>query len=57
VVLVVGLATWWLTSGRYTNVPKVTGMTVAAATAELRGPGSPSPPAPRGWTTGSTGAR
>jgi eukaryotic-like serine/threonine-protein kinase len=35
VVLVVGLATWWLTSGRYTNVPKVTGMTVAAATAEL----------------------
>jgi eukaryotic-like serine/threonine-protein kinase len=38
-VLVVGLATWWLTSGRYTNVPKVTGMTVAAATAELRGAG------------------
>jgi len=36
VVLAVGLATWWLTSGRYTNVPKVTGMTVAAATAELR---------------------
>ncbi len=39
VVLVVGLATWWLTSGRYTNVPKVTGMTVATATAELRGAG------------------
>jgi serine/threonine-protein kinase len=39
VVLVVGLATWWLTSGRYTNVPKVTGRTVAAATAELRGAG------------------
>ena len=39
VVLVVGLATWWLTSGRYTNVPKVTGLTVAAATAELRGAG------------------
>jgi eukaryotic-like serine/threonine-protein kinase len=39
VVLVIGLATWWLTSGRYTNVPKVTGMTVAAATAELRGAG------------------
>ena len=39
VVLVVGLAAWWLTSGRYTNVPKVTGMTVAAATAELRGAG------------------
>ena len=35
VVLVVGLTTWWLTSGRYTNMPKVTGMTVAAATAEL----------------------
>ncbi len=39
VILVVGLTTWWLTSGRYTNVPKVTGMTVAAATAELRGAG------------------
>jgi len=39
VVLVVGLATWWLTSGRYTNVPKVTGMTTAAASAELRGAG------------------
>jgi serine/threonine-protein kinase len=39
VVLVVGLATWWLMSGRYTNVPKVTGMTVAAATAELRDAG------------------
>ena len=39
VVLVVGLTTWWLTSGRYTNIPKVTGMTVAAATAELRGAG------------------
>jgi serine/threonine-protein kinase len=36
---VVGLATWWLTSGRYTNVPKVTGMTVAGATAELRDAG------------------
>ena len=34
-----GLAAWWLTSGRFTNVPKVTGMTVAAATAELRGAG------------------
>jgi eukaryotic-like serine/threonine-protein kinase len=39
VVLVVGLAAWWLTSGRFTNVPKVTGRTVAAATAELRGAG------------------
>jgi eukaryotic-like serine/threonine-protein kinase len=39
VVLVVGLAAWWLISGRYTDVPKVTGMTAAAATAELRGAG------------------
>ena len=39
VVLVIGLAAWWLTSGRYTNVPRVTGMTVAAAAAELRGAG------------------
>jgi serine/threonine-protein kinase len=39
VVLVVGVAAWWLTSGRYTNVPKVTSMTVAAASAELRGAG------------------
>src|SRR5256885_1527861 len=39
VVLAVGLATWWLTSGRYTSVPKVTGMTVAVATADLRGAG------------------
>ena len=36
VVLVAGLATWWLMSGRYTNVPRVTGMTVAAASTELR---------------------
>jgi eukaryotic-like serine/threonine-protein kinase len=39
VVLLVGLTTWWLTSGRYTNVPKVSGMTVTAAAAELRGAG------------------
>jgi serine/threonine-protein kinase len=39
VVLVVGLVTWWLTSGRYTTVPRVAGMTVAAAKAELRGAG------------------
>jgi eukaryotic-like serine/threonine-protein kinase len=35
----VGLTAWWLASGRYTNVPKVAGMTVTAATAELRGAG------------------
>jgi serine/threonine-protein kinase len=39
VVLVVGMVTWWLTSGRYTTVPRVTGMTVAAAKAELSGAG------------------
>jgi serine/threonine-protein kinase len=39
VVLVVGVVAWWLTSGRYTTVPRVTGMTVAAAKAELRGAG------------------
>jgi eukaryotic-like serine/threonine-protein kinase len=39
VVLVAGVAIWWLASGRYTAVPKVTGMTVAAARAELRGAG------------------
>jgi serine/threonine-protein kinase len=36
VVLVAGTLTWWLTTGRYTTVPKITGMTVAAAKAELR---------------------
>ncbi|HKA98372.1 MAG TPA: PASTA domain-containing protein [Streptosporangiaceae bacterium] len=39
VLLVAGLLTWWLTTGRYTTVPKITGMTVAAAKAELRGAG------------------
>ena len=38
-VLIVGVAAWWLTTGRYTDVPKVTGMTVAAARAELSGAG------------------
>ena len=38
-VLLVGVAAWWLTTGRYTDVPKVTGMTVAAARAELSGAG------------------
>jgi len=39
VVLVAGMLTWWLTTGRYTTVPKITGITVAAAKAELRGAG------------------
>jgi eukaryotic-like serine/threonine-protein kinase len=39
VVLVAGMVTWWLISGRYTTVPRITGMTVAAAKAELRGAG------------------
>jgi eukaryotic-like serine/threonine-protein kinase len=39
VVLIAGMVTWWLTSGRYTTVPKITGMTVAAAKAELRDAG------------------
>jgi len=39
VVLILGTVTWWLTSGRYTTVPRVTGMTVAAARAELSGAG------------------
>jgi eukaryotic-like serine/threonine-protein kinase len=39
VVLLAGVAAWWLTAGRYTAVPKVTGMTVAAARAELSGAG------------------
>jgi eukaryotic-like serine/threonine-protein kinase len=38
-VLIVGVAAWWLTTGRYTSVPRVTGMTVAAARAELSGAG------------------
>ena len=38
-VLIVGVAAWWLTTGRYTNVPRVTGMTLAAARAELSGAG------------------
>jgi eukaryotic-like serine/threonine-protein kinase len=39
VVLVVGVVTWWVTSGRYTTVPRVTGMTTTAAAAELRDAG------------------
>ena len=39
VVLIVGMVGWWLTSGRYTNVPRVTGLTVAAARGELHSAG------------------
>jgi serine/threonine-protein kinase len=35
-VLVVALATWWLTSGRYTKIPAMRGLTVSAATTDLR---------------------
>lgn len=35
-VLVVGLATWWLTSGRYTKIPAMRGLTVSAARTDLR---------------------
>jgi serine/threonine-protein kinase len=36
VVLVFGLLGWWLFEGRYTIVPKVTGVSVATAQADLR---------------------
>jgi beta-lactam-binding protein with PASTA domain/serine/threonine protein kinase len=39
VVLVVGVVAWWLAAGRNTTVPRVTGMTVTAAKAELLGAG------------------
>ncbi|HWF80548.1 MAG TPA: PASTA domain-containing protein [Streptosporangiaceae bacterium] len=35
-VLVVALATWWLSSGRYTKIPAMRGLTVSAATTDLR---------------------
>jgi eukaryotic-like serine/threonine-protein kinase len=38
-VLIVGVAAWWLTTGRYTNVPRVTGMTLTAAKGELSAAG------------------
>jgi eukaryotic-like serine/threonine-protein kinase len=38
-VLIVGVAAWWLTTGRYTNVPRVTGLTVAAAKGQLSAAG------------------
>ncbi|HMG63673.1 MAG TPA: PASTA domain-containing protein, partial [Streptosporangiaceae bacterium] len=36
VVLVVGLVTWWVTSGRFSTVPQVTGMAKATAREELQ---------------------
>jgi eukaryotic-like serine/threonine-protein kinase len=39
VVLIVGLVGWWLTAGRYTSVPRVAGLTVAAARSELHSAG------------------
>ncbi|HEY2304870.1 MAG TPA: PASTA domain-containing protein [Streptosporangiaceae bacterium] len=36
VVLVFGLLGWWLFEGRYTTVPKVTGVSAATAQADLR---------------------
>jgi serine/threonine-protein kinase len=36
VVLVFGLLAWWMIEGRYTIVPKVTGVSVAAAQGDLR---------------------
>jgi eukaryotic-like serine/threonine-protein kinase len=38
-VLIVGVAAWWLTTGRYTNVPRVTGLTLTAAKSELSAAG------------------
>ena len=39
VLLVFGLLGWWLFEGRYTTVPKVTGVSVAMAQADLRDAG------------------
>jgi eukaryotic-like serine/threonine-protein kinase len=38
-VLIVGVAAWWLTTGRYTDVPRVTGLTLTAAKGELSAAG------------------
>ncbi len=35
-VLVAVLVAWWLTAGRYTTMPKVTGLTARVATSELK---------------------
>jgi eukaryotic-like serine/threonine-protein kinase len=39
VVLVVGLLGWWVLEGRYTTVPKLTGLTAATATSDLQDAG------------------
>jgi serine/threonine protein kinase/beta-lactam-binding protein with PASTA domain len=39
VMVVIALAGWWLLAGRYATVPRLTGMTAAAATSDLRGLG------------------
>jgi len=38
-VLVIGVAAWWLTDGQYFSLPRVTGMTVSSAKAELANAG------------------
>jgi eukaryotic-like serine/threonine-protein kinase len=38
-VVVVGIAAWWLTSGQYTTVPSVAGMTVSTARGDLSNAG------------------
>jgi eukaryotic-like serine/threonine-protein kinase len=38
-VVVIGAATWWLVAGQYFSLPRVTGMTVAAAKADLANAG------------------
>jgi eukaryotic-like serine/threonine-protein kinase len=38
-VVVIGIAAWWLTSGRYSTVPSVANMTVSAARDELSNAG------------------
>jgi serine/threonine protein kinase/beta-lactam-binding protein with PASTA domain len=37
--VVIGLVTWWQAAGKYVTVPKLTGLTVATARAELRATG------------------
>jgi eukaryotic-like serine/threonine-protein kinase len=38
-VVVIGAATWWLVAGQYFSLPRVTGMTVSAAKADLANAG------------------
>jgi beta-lactam-binding protein with PASTA domain len=39
VIAAVGAGTWWLTSGRYTKVPSMHGLSASAAASDLRGLG------------------